>query len=475
MLSRTFAADPSALPQDDRAPRLRRSNASCASWLGLLGISETRSTYDKSTEPQWSEAPSVHESREPRSPKVIGGARDCDILSVRIVDASTRTRSHAGGHADAIISTSVLKPSVGTREGLRTRFGKSRPSQVQQPKTTAPGARGGPVTKRMRILITNSTLHIGGAEQVAADLARCLDRKRFVVTACYLKENGTIGEQMQRNGVDLVPIPGLKGGRDYFTSLKLLKHIKQRRIDLLHTHDLHSFIDGSICKFLRPSLRHVHTFHWGKYPQIEPQYGRIERALWRIPDMLVAVGHEQAEGIRQLYGIPQERLRVLWNGVDAPRSELAPEIAARLGPTGDPVIGSISTLIPQKGLFDLLDAAAIVHRSGRRFKLMLAGEGVLRSQLETRAAELGLTDVVIFLGWVQQASQRALPACDIFVQSSHWEAMSIVLLEAMAAHKPIVATSVGENGRILVDGESGLLVPPRQPQALAAALIQALG
>lgn len=326
----------------------------------------------------------------------------------------------------------------------------------------------------MHILIANSTLHIGGAEQVAADLARYLDRKRFQVTACFLKECGVIGEQMLRNGVDLVPIPGLKGRRDYFTSLKLLKLIRQRNIHLLHTHDMHSFIDGSICKLLKPSLRFVHTFHWGKYPEIEPEYRRIERALWRVPDMLVAVGHQQAEGIRQLYGVPQERLHVIWNGVDAPRSDLAPEIAARLGPPADPVIGSISTLIPQKGLFDLLEAIAIVHRSGRRFKLMLVGEGVLRSELEARAAELGLTDVVIFLGWVQQASQRALPACDIFVQSSHWEAMSIVLLEAMAARKPIVATSVGENGRVLVDGQSGLLVPPKQPQALAEALIRVL-
>jgi len=326
----------------------------------------------------------------------------------------------------------------------------------------------------MRILIANSTLHIGGAEQVAADLARHLDRKRFEVTACYLKENGIVGEQMQRDGVDLVPIPGLKKGRDYFTSMKLLKLIKQRRIELLHTHDMHSFMDGSICKLLRPSLRFVHTFHWGKYPDIEPKYRRIEQALWRVPDALVAVGHHQAEGIRRLYGIPEERLRVLWNGVDAPQPQPAPDIVARLGANGIPVVGSISTLIPQKGLFDLLDAAAIIHRSGRRFKLMLAGEGVLRPQLERRVAELGLLDVVIFLGWVPQASRRALPLCDIFVQSSHWEAMSIVLLEAMAARKPIVATSVGESARVLVDGESGLIVPPRQPQALAEALMRVL-
>lgn len=326
----------------------------------------------------------------------------------------------------------------------------------------------------MRILIANSTLHIGGAEQVIADLSKHINRERFDVTVCFLKENGTIGAEMLRNGVNLVAIPGLKGKRDYLTSLKLLKLIKHRSIELLHTHDLHSFIDGSICKLLRPSIRHVHTFHWGRYPEIDPKYGRIERALWRVPDALVAVGHQQAEGIRKLHGIPEDRLRVLWNGVDAPKPDPAPEIEARLAGNEDPVIGSISTLIPQKGLFDLLEAVATLRRAGRRFKLLLAGEGHLRPQLVSRTSELGLDDVVIFLGWVQQASRRALPACDIFVQSSHWEAMSIVLLEAMAAGKPIVATDVGENSRVLVHGDSGLIVPPKTPEALAAALAQTL-
>ena len=102
---------------------------------------------------------------------------------------------------------------------------------------------------RSRVLIANSTLHIGGAETVAANLAVHLDRARFAVTACYLKQNGVVGEQMAREGVDLVPIPGLRidGKADYFTSLKLLRLIRQRNIQILHTHDTSSFIDGAIC------------------------------------------------------------------------------------------------------------------------------------------------------------------------------------------------------------------------------------
>jgi glycosyltransferase involved in cell wall biosynthesis len=101
---------------------------------------------------------------------------------------------------------------------------------------------------------------------------------------------------------------------------------------------------------------------------------------------------------------------------------------------------------------------------------MIAGEGVLRPALESQAKQAGLEREVKFLGWVPEAARRALPVCDIFVQSSRWEAMSVVLLEAMAAGKPIVTTAVGENAHVVENGISGFVVPPQQPRALAETL-----
>lgn len=324
--------------------------------------------------------------------------------------------------------------------------------------------------QRRRVLIVASTLHIGGAEQVAANLSRYLDPGGFEVTACYLKQNGIVGQQMLSHGVDLVPIPGIKKARDYFTAFKLMRLIRQRGIQLIHTHDIHGLIDGAICRTLMRGLRHVHTFHWGNYPVRDPRYARIERALWRVPDALVAVGHVQAAAIRDFYGIPAERLRVVWNGIAPPKGAASPEMINAVATAKGPVIGSISTLIRQKGLEHLLDAARLMRDAGHQFLLLIAGEGVLRKPLEQKCRDLGLDDYVRFLGWVPEASQRALPACDVFVQSSLWEAMSVVVLEAMAAGKPIVATSVGENIHVLVDGGSGLIVPPADPAALAEAL-----
>jgi glycosyltransferase involved in cell wall biosynthesis len=330
-----------------------------------------------------------------------------------------------------------------------------------------------PPERRTRLLIVNSTLHIGGAEQVAATLAERVDSARFDVSVCYLKQNGLIGEQMARAGVKLEPIPGIRPGRaDYFSSLKLRRHIASNDIDIVHTHDVHGLIDATICRLTRPSLRHVHTFHYGKYPQRSAGFRRIERALWRFPDALVAVGHEQAAAIRGLYRIPRARLRVLWNGVDDPATGAVEPLT--LEADGVPAIVSVSTMFPQKGLEHLVDAAALLRDGGQRFRLFIAGGGPLDAPLRERVSRLNLGELVRFIGWVPQASSRLLPSADIFVQSSLWEAMSIVALEAMAAGKAMVVTAVGENPHVVLDGRTGLVVPAGDPAALAAGLARML-
>ena len=322
-----------------------------------------------------------------------------------------------------------------------------------------------------RLLLVNSTLHIGGAERIGELLACKLDSRRFQVTACYLKECGSVGDSMLRAGVDLVPVPGhAPGTTDRLTALKLRRLIRERSIDVVHTHDVHGLIDATVCRRLMPNLRHVHTFHFGNYPHRDPFSQRAERLCWRSPDALVAVGHEQAAAIQDLYGISNGRMRVIWNGVEEPVPVPACEFRARLEAAPRPVILSISTLIEQKGIDHLLRAARILQDRGVKFRLVVVGHGHLRAPLERHSAELGLGECVEFLGWVPDAARRVLPFCDVFVQSSLWEAMSVVVLEAMAAARPMAVTRVGENAQVVSDEESGLLVPPADPRALADSL-----
>ena len=325
--------------------------------------------------------------------------------------------------------------------------------------------------RKKNILLLNSTLFIGGAESVIAALCKNLDRTRFNVIIGLLKEQGTVAEKLKADGYDVVLIR--KPGNDtvnYLSFLELRAFIRSRQIDLVHTHDLHSLIDGSICRLVNPSFKLVHTFHFGNYPFRKKRYLLLERVFWRIPDRLVAVGNVQKHSLMRTFGIPDHRIRTVWNGVGT---------ATRTDPTADYrkyasndtlVIGSISTLIEQKGLTHLLDSVAELKKRHSKFVVLIAGEGHLRAELEKKSELLGLTRNVHFLGWVKDAASSLIPAIDIFVQSSLWEGMSMVVLEAMAQGKPVVATTVGENPYVIDNGTTGFLTEPADVSGMADSL-----
>jgi glycosyltransferase involved in cell wall biosynthesis len=118
----------------------------------------------------------------------------------------------------------------------------------------------------------------------------------------------------------------------------------------------------------------------------------------------------------------------------------------------------MSTLIPQKDPMRLIEVADKLWRRRKDFCVLIVGGGPFQAEMEIACRQRGLDDCVIFLGWVKDAAESILPRFDIFLQTSRWEAMSVVILEAMAAGVPIVATRVGENQDVLRDQESGMLV-----------------
>jgi glycosyltransferase involved in cell wall biosynthesis len=190
----------------------------------------------------------------------------------------------------------------------------------------------------------------------------------------------------------------------------------------------------------------------------------------RLADKLVAVGWEQRRQIQSSYRLAEHRIGVVWNGIALRPVPTDQSFRAQLG-TGDRLlVGTIAKLIEQKGLDDLLGVARRCKDADLRIQFVIIGGGPLRQQLEQRQRELDLSDTVVFAGWVPDAASKALPAFDVFFQPSRWEAMSIAVLEAMAAAKAIVATKVGDNPRVLQDGLSGLLVSPSDIDDMVRAL-----
>ncbi|MBE7414103.1 MAG: glycosyltransferase [Deltaproteobacteria bacterium] len=325
--------------------------------------------------------------------------------------------------------------------------------------------------RRVNLMVLTSSLCIGGAEAVIQSLCRNLCASRFNVLVCCLKERGEIGEDLQRSGFDVLEVPKPRRAKiDYFTSLKVAGILSRHKVDIIHSHTTHALSDSAICTLLRPGTKLVHTFHFGNYPHDKKSRMMLERASWRFSDKLVAVGEAQRKSIQGAYGIPDNRIVTIRNGIDMRERPGDPDFRKRHGLGGKVVIGSVGTLYEQKGFTYLLDVALRLKGSSRDFVFIVAGEGPLRKELESKARGLGLQENVRFLGWVKDADANLLPHVDIFFQPSLWEAMSVVVLEAMGAARLVVATSVGENPYIIEDGRDGFLVAPRDVDAMASKL-----
>jgi glycosyltransferase involved in cell wall biosynthesis len=175
----------------------------------------------------------------------------------------------------------------------------------------------------------------------------------------------------------------------------------------------------------------------------------------------------------------QRGMRCRWvllqNGVDTEHFRLPPadpQARAALGlDPRRPVVGTIGRLEDRKGHDQLLRAAGamLAGTNGRRPQLVIVGDGPLRERLAGQARTLGVADSVRFEGTVADV-RPVLAAMDVFVLPSHAEGMSNALMEAMAAARPVVATAVGGNTEVVTDGETGLLVPPADPDAIARAV-----
>lgn len=326
--------------------------------------------------------------------------------------------------------------------------------------------------RRIKVMLAIDGLGLGGAEMVVRDLARHLDREWFDVCICCTKGlGGSIGEDLVRDGYDVFVLPGQQDGRvDYLTALKFRRAIKNRQIDIVHTHALPALLDAAPCRLTIPRLKVVHTFHYGNYPYDSWRHHMLESFCARAVDRLIAVGLEQRRRIQETYKLPESRIGMIWNGVTFSTPTSGESFRTEIG-TGDRLlIGTVAKLIEQKGLDDLLSVAQRCRDAGHRMQFVIVGEGPLRSMLEQRRRELGLEDTVVITGWIQNAATRALPAFDVFFQPSRWEAMSIAILEAMASGKAIVATRVGDNSHVLEDGVSGVLVDSGDIEGMADAL-----
>jgi glycosyltransferase involved in cell wall biosynthesis len=318
------------------------------------------------------------------------------------------------------------------------------------------------VPHRLRVAHVTLGLMTGGQERLLVEFARHRNQERFELVVVSLTERGVLADVLETHGCKVIAL-GSPGGLRPRLVGKLKRLFCHEGIDVVHTHDDRPLIYG-VPAARWAGRRVVHTQHHGKLPHVDGKQEFLVRWIGRLAHAFVTVSRDAA----RYYidgGLPSRRVSAIWNGIDV-------ETFAYQGPMmGGPAL-TVARLSPEKNIANLLRAAALVRDVDPAFRLEIAGDGPCRQDLVRLADDLNLGSVVKFLGEVRDVP-ALLSRAGLFVLPSRSEGISLTLLEAMARGLPVVATRVGGNSEVVLDGQTGCLVPS-DDSALLAQAIQAV-
>ncbi len=316
----------------------------------------------------------------------------------------------------------------------------------------------------LTILTVIAPHRYSGAERIAVTLAEGLrDRGHRVVFACKHQEQFVA--EMTRRGLECAStrISGKVSPASLYRVARIARDIKA---DIIHTHLSTGAWWGSFAGRLLgiPVLAHVHALN--------------TKTCFVYADMLAACSHGVKDHMVS-QGVPEERVRVIYNGIDAARLATLrpiPDVRADLGLTdGEPVVGVAAHLTPKKGQRYVIEAAAILSRKRPDLLCYLVGEGDQYEELRQLAESLGVSDRIRFTGYRPDA-QDLMQAMDIVILPSvAKEGLGVCLVEAGAVGKPVIGSNAPGINEVIADGKTGVLVQPANAQALAEAMDRLIG
>lgn len=322
-------------------------------------------------------------------------------------------------------------------------------------------------------------LNIGGTERQLFELVRRLDRRRYRSFVACFNEGGELDPMLRDLGIAPFGLPlhgTLARPNTVLQILRLALACRKNRVRILHAHDFYSNLIGVAAARLagiRAIASRRDLGHW-----LSPRHHRVLRIALKHADRVLANAHAVGRLVLSEEEVAPPKLRVIPNGIDLTRFDAlarrAPDPPLLPAHPGVPRLCAVASMhLPDKGHGDLLDAAAALEARGVRVEWLLLSDGGLRETYQARARELGLGESIHFLG--RRGDVPSLLArVDLVVHPSWAEGFPNAVLEAMAAARPVVATRVGGTPELVVEGETGYLVDPRQPAALADAIVRAL-
>ncbi|MDD4857433.1 MAG: glycosyltransferase [Candidatus Krumholzibacteria bacterium] len=339
--------------------------------------------------------------------------------------------------------------------------------------TLETGDNGGRLPRPLRVCMLIPKLRIGGAEVQVLSLLENLSRERFSVSLCLLSGGDVEMEQEAARWAASVYRLGFRRRNAPLALARLVRYLRMNRFDVVHAHLPPADVLGRIAGRLAGVNVIVTTEH-GKHLWKGRPYLLLEHLLDRATDMRICVSRDILDIRMRRERTPRDKLIYIPNAVDiealaAPVRDRA-SVAAEFGwRAEDPLIVTVGRLVAAKDYPALVEAIAVLRRTIPDARCLIVGDGDCRGAIEERIEKLDCGEGVKITGYRRDIPDF-LGAADVFVLSSIREGLPVSLLEAMAAGRAIVSTSIGGIPDAISDGRNGLLVPSGDRAALAAAL-----
>jgi glycosyltransferase involved in cell wall biosynthesis len=340
--------------------------------------------------------------------------------------------------------------------------------------------------RKIKIVYLITSLDVGGSERQLVAWVRGLPKERYECHIICLSGFGPLEEQARAAGATLYDLryprkraPGtIKGSTlpaAFAAWLRLVKLLRRLQPDIFHTQIPACNVLGGVAGRVAGVKRMICTkLALGHYRDKSRILARLENIVDPWFDLIHCKSRAIMEDVLRREPVSPQKLRLVYNGIDLSRFENLPareEVRRALAISEDRfVVGTVANLIPYKGHEEIVDALALLHeRWPRVIALWIGRDDGIAERLFEKARALGVVDQIMFLGPRSDVPQL-LPAMDVLLSASHEEGFSNVILEGMAAALPVVATNVGGNPEAVLDGETGYIVEPRNPESIAAAL-----
>jgi len=331
--------------------------------------------------------------------------------------------------------------------------------------------------ERIRVLKFLNVFAIGGTERQFVNIVKRLDPNVFDLHIACFRKWGQFLPEVEACGWPLhaFQINGMINHRTFRTQLQFARYLRRHRIQVVHTYGWYPNVFAIPAAKLAGVPVTIASIRDTGAHQTRAQL-QVQRIVCRMAKCILA----NSEAVRSWLvseGYDGSKIHVIYNGIaqaDTSEASDPPDIRKQYGiESRAPVIATICRLNPVKGVDDFLQAAAMVTRTHPDARFLVIGDGAHRDSLAAQTEQLGVANRVVFTGFRTDIAQ-ILPQLTLSVLASLTEGFSNTLLESMAAGVPVVATRVGGNPEIVADGTTGILVPPRNPEALKEAICRLL-